>query len=305
MLSRRNIRIKIMQLLFALNRDETLSSSKTLDSYEDFIYQSYKLYLFHLYLLIDIIQYAKTDSEKRKSKYLPIPEDLSFSPVLLENECSQNLVLNKSLQNEFKKSKFSEKWDTDISKKVYFEFAKTPEYLEYVFGDLSKEKHIDTLLSIYKFAVKHELCEELIEDLFSNWQDDRSLIIGAVKKSIKSLPADEKFYEYYLPEDETLNEFGLALINETLERDEEIISLVEPVLNNWEVDRVAVIDLILIKMAVAEMIKFPSIPLVVTINEYVEISKSYSTEKSKEFVNGILDKLTNVLRDKQLLDKPM
>lgn len=302
MLSRRNIRIKIMQLLFALNRDQTLKPAEIVKSYQEYIDLSFQLYLFHIFLLLDVCRYARLDQEKRRGKYLPTPEDLLFSSKLYDNPHIQSLANNEQLQSRIKIYGFADSWDTDISRKVYFEFSKTEEYNEFVFDeDSNAERFIQILLSLYKFIIKHELCEELIDDRFSNWQDDKSLIIGAMKKTIKALPHETSlFFEEYRPETETVEEFGLTLLKEVVDREEELVSYIEPLLKNWDIDRVAVIDMILLKMAAAEILKFENIPGHISINEYVEISKQYSTEKSKEFVNGVVDKLFDVFVERGL-----
>jgi N utilization substance protein B len=136
-----------------------------------------------------------------------------------------------------------------------------------------------------------------MEDKFENWIHDKSLVVGAIKKTIKALPATPNFYEDHLPDDETVKEFGEELLHKVLFFDEELLELVKPALKNWDLNRVAVIDLILIKMALCEMLYFPTIPVKVTINEFIDISKIYSTPKSKDFINGILDRLMKKLTE--------
>lgn len=281
-----------MQLLFTLNRDETLDGDDIMRNYDQFIDLSFKLYLFNLFLLQEIVQNAVIDEEKRKGKYLPTPEDLLFTAKLRNNPCTDSLFKNTKLQKLFKIHGFASNWDSDISKKIYSEFSKNQEYKDYVFNESENENHIQILLACYKFTIKHELCEELLDDRFSNWYDDKSLIIGAMKKTIKSLPNEnETFFEEYKADEDTTLEFGKNLLVELVKRDEELLGYIEPMLKNWDKERVAVIDMILLKMAAAEFLKFENIPGSVTINEYVEISKMYSTEKSKEFINGVVDKL--------------
>ncbi|MBK9734223.1 MAG: transcription antitermination factor NusB [Saprospiraceae bacterium] len=133
---------------------------------------------------------------------------------------------------------------------------------------------------------------EIIEDQFANWEDDKSLIIGTIKKVLKSLPSDDDDYinEHY-PDLETSKEYGEFLLKRTLSEDKVLLELIGPVLQNWDAERVAVLDMIMIKMAICEFLYCPTIPTKVTLNEYVELAKNYSTSKSKEFINGVLDKL--------------
>ncbi|MCL4105748.1 UNVERIFIED_CONTAM: hypothetical protein GTU68_028625 [Idotea baltica] len=137
-----------------------------------------------------------------------------------------------------------------------------------------------------------------MEDAYAEWVDDKSLIIGAIKKSIKRLPAEEDFFQTFFPEDETIKEFGQELLELCFEEDEELLEIIKPTLKNWDHERLAVIDMILLKMAIVEFVHFKTIPTKVTLNEYVEIAKLYSTPKSKDFVNGILDKTLTELKEK-------
>jgi transcription antitermination protein NusB len=305
MLSRRNVRIKIMQLLYSLNRDQTLKGRDILNAYEKFIDQSFTLYLFNLFLLQDVSQYAKADEQRRKAKFVKDASDSSFSARLYENPCMIGVHQNAYLQKLIKAHGFIDQWDTDISKRIYFDFAKLQEYQDYLaIENPSIEDHVAILLVCYKFTIKDELCEELIDDRFSNWYDDKSLVIGAMKKTIKALPPnDALFFEQYKPEEETSIEFGKLLLENLLEREDELVGYIEPLLQNWDKDRVTVVDFILLKMAAMEYLLFDGIPNSVTINEYIEIAKMYSTEKSKEFINGVVDNLFDKFESKGLKKK--
>ena len=112
---------------------------------------------------------------------------------------------------------------------------------------------------------------------------------------MKALPVEDDFCSHYLPDDETVKGFGEELLRKVFHEDRELLEIIEPTLKNWDADRVATIDMILLKMALCELMIFPTIPTKVTLNEFVEISKRYSTEKSKDFINGILDRLMKQL----------
>ena len=157
---------------------------------------------------------------------------------------------------------------------------------------------------MYRFCRKDEIFNEIIGDAFLNWIDDKSLVIGAVKKVIKSLPIEgTDFLKEYYPDDETINDYGEPLLERTIKGDKALLEIIKPILTNWDHERLALIDMILLKMAACEMLEFPTIPAKVTLNEYVEVAKSYSTDKSKEFVNGVLDKLMKQLEEEGKLNK--
>ena len=129
------------------------------------------------------------------------------------------------------------------------------------------------------------------------------MVIGALKKYLKAQPQENGFFETFYPDDETTKEFGEMLLKETCGNDSSLQEDITPVIKNWDQERVAVLDMILLKMAVTEMIQCKTIPEKVTINEYVEISKKYSTPKSKEFINGVLDKMYKDLEDAGKISK--
>ena len=145
--------------------------------------------------------------------------------------------------------------------------------------------------------MNNESFNDLIEDHYPLWQDDKSLVLGAVKKTLKALPTDERFFDEYLPSDETVKDFGEKLLSKVTTNNDKLLEIIEPTLKNWDVERVAIIDMILLKMAICELMNFPTIPTKVTLNEFVDISKQYSTDKSKDFINGILDRLMKQLHD--------
>ncbi len=143
-----------------------------------------------------------------------------------------------------------------------------------------------------------------MDDQYSFWQEDKSLVVGALKKIIKQLPdPNERFFDEYLPDKDTVTDFGRRLIEVTMEQADELEKLIEPTLKNWDMERLAVLDVIIIKMALVEFLYFPTIPTKVTLDEYVDISKEYSTPKSKDFVNGILDKLMKTLLEEGKIKK--
>ncbi|MEM9549187.1 MAG: transcription antitermination factor NusB, partial [Bacteroidota bacterium] len=241
---------------------------------------------------------------KRKAKHLPTAADKAFSAKLCDNDLIRSLRDNPGLNKVFEQKGFNAKIDRDHMAKIYNEFAKEDAYKEYVEKNTTREDHVEILLELYRFCRKNELFNEIIEDAYLNWIDDKSLVIGAVKKVIKSLPAEgTAFLNDYYPDDETIKEYGEPLLDRTFKGDEALLKIIKPILTNWDHERLALIDMILLKMAACEMMEFPTIPAKVTLNEYVEVAKSYSTDKSKEFVNGVLDKLMKQLEDEGKLKK--
>ena len=303
MVSRRSVRVKVMQLLYVLNRDAQMDARKILRTYDESIERSFELFLFNIYILINTAYQAVNDAKTRNSKLLPSEEDQKFTPRLYENEVMQSLVSNDKLEREFHRNKFAAKVDDNFYQKLYSEFAALDEYKAYVEQNETEGGHTTILLELYRVMRKSEYFNDVVQDHYLNWVDDKSLAVGNVKKAIKELPAGEEFYEQYYPDHETAQEFGRVLLQKTCEHDTELLQLIEPTLKNWDAERLAIIDMILLKMAICEFIYFPTIPTKVTLNEYVEVAKLYSTPKSKDFVNGILDRLMKSLQEQGRIQK--
>ena len=304
MVSRRSIRVKVMQLLYSLDRDPSVSQKELLQRYSQSVDLAYESLLFNLYLMLEITHYAVVDRDTRHAKLRPEPDDPTWNAKLYDNALIQSLVQNKTLRSYFDKKNFKSKVDQELIQKMYNSFSKQPEYRGYMFGDIDDAGHREYLLDIYRDLRKNDLFEEMVDDQYPFWQEDKSLVIGALKKIFKQLPtAEEKFYEEYLPDNDTVIDFGKRLITLTMDQATELEQLIEPTLKNWDMERLAVLDVILIKMALVEFLYFPTIPTKVTLDEYVDISKEYSTPKSKDFVNGILDRLMKSLSEEGKIKK--
>jgi N utilization substance protein B len=292
-----------MQLLYSQSRDDQLTRADLLKAYDDSVERSFDLLMFTLYIFVCTARCATDDELKRKSKYLPNEEDLRFTTRLYDNDLLQSLVRHEEVQKVFKQHDFSTLVDRDFCLRQYSEFAKGEAYKAYLASEPSKSGDLDILLELFRFLRKDEYFNEVVEDHYANWPDDQSLVIGAMKKVLKATPVSGPFLEEHYPDKETAEDFGKALLEKVIGNEAFIRTLVEPTLKNWDPDRVAVIDMILLVMAVAEFLFFPTIPTKVTLNEYVEISKLYSTPKSKDFINGILDRLMKTLKAEGKIQK--
>lgn len=294
MLSRRNIRIKVLQTLYGASMADGILPEQLYEQYILNCNRSYRLLLYSINLFLKTTSFAVKEAELRASKFLATEEDALYKGILYTNSLTRSLAENKFLQTEMDREKIPAVPDEDILKKVYSEFSKTEEYIAYW---KENQDHMEILLKLLKFCISHPLFEELLEDFSAAWVDDKSLILGTLKKIIKALPVDGPFFEEYRPEKELVEEFGRNMLMIVWKRNEELTQNIGPTLRNWDVSRVAAIDMILIKMAVCEFMYFPTIPVKVTLNEFVEIAKMYSTDKSKEFVNGVLDRLLKDLEE--------
>lgn len=303
MLSRRNIRIKILQTLYAglLNQEPI---EKIRKNYLNSINKSLEELTYTLRILQKILLYTIKDADNRKQKRLPTDHDKNFKPHFANNKVSQQLLNNDLLNKKIKLYSIDTKIDLDLIKKLYLELAKSEEYIAYSTAEsTTPEEDTEMLIRLFKIVTKNTLFCETTDDIYPSWEDDESLVVGAVKKVIKQLKEYDDFFDQFIPDEEATIEFGEVLLLDTIKNEEAIKEIINPLLENWDMERVANIDLIMLKMAVTEFLKFDSIPTKVTLNEYVEISKIYSTDKSKEFINGILDKLVKQLLTENKLHK--
>lgn len=285
-----------MQILYMHNRDKQLQYADLLRRYKKSVDQSFELYLFSMLQFMRIANYALHDKSKRTSKLLPSEADKAFSAKLAENPLSESVLKSEAYERILRKYKLTDSIDRDNSRRLYTEFSKTDAYQAYLKqGNSTNANHQQILLDLFRFCAGHESFHEIMEDRYANWLDDKSLIVGSIKKTIRSLPSSEEFYEAYRPTADTVHEFGEELLHSVYYDDDELLEMIKPVLNNWDAERVAILDMIIIKMAISEFTGFPTIPTKVTLNEFVEISKLYSTDKSKDFINGILDRLLKQL----------
>jgi len=292
-----------MQILYAMSTDKELDYNQGMARYRASIGNSYELYLLNVFILVEICRYAKNDAKKRKAKHLPNQEDKIFTPKLFNNDLVQAIEQNGDFKDLLIKHKLLRVINEDQIRSMYYEFAKGENYKAFLIGKSSSEDFKTILLELYKFISTNESFNDDLEANYSSWIDDKSIVVGTMKKTIKGLPDGSGFYETYKPGYEATTEFGEVLFSKVVNENDALLSVIEPTLKNWDVDRVAIIDMILLKMALCELTNFSTIPTKVTLNEFVEISKKYSTDKSKDFINGILDRLMKQLNKDGKINK--
>lgn len=305
MLSRRNVRVKVMQELYAVGKSQGTTPQQAIQHYRNSIENTYKLFLLTLLQIAKVCEYTQFDASTRSAKLLKTDEDEQFSTKLLNNPLTQNLINNDEFKTFVKNYQVTRYIDKDITHKIYYEFIKTDDFKAYQAADTtqSNEPHCDILLALFKFLIKNNLFEELAEDCCATWAEDKTLVVGAVKKVIKSLHTTKDFCSRYLPDVPTSKELGEELLYKTVHFERDHFGIIRPVLKNWDIERIAHIDLILIRMAITEFLHFPSIPVKATLDEYIELSKLYSTVKSSEFINGVLERVKEYLLDTNQINK--
>jgi len=296
MLNRRHLRVKVLQALYAYHQ----SDSKDTRQHEKNLLQSvekvYEMYIWMLSLIAEVVSYAEIDAEERKHKHLPTAEDLKPNLKILENRFIASLKKNDEYLAAVKKYKISWSFDPELAKSLFTILKNAPEYNDYL------QKTDDTLHSdkdlikfiFKKVILKSLLAEQVFEDMFIFWPVDKDVLQALIAKTFKNFsfdnPKQNKLAEVTGNWDED-REFIVELFQKTIRYDAEYQDMIGKKTQNWEPDRIAMMDTLLMKMAITEFVNFTSIPVKVTINEYLEISKEFSTPKSNSFINGILDKI--------------
>ena len=312
MLSRRNVRVKVMQLLYAERQDAALTHDLALQGFRRMVDQSYGTLLFDLYAFTHVLREAREEHKRRAARLLPSEADKLFRSHLYDNPVVLALANAPELARAAEKRKFADLMDEERLRGFYASAKTWDGYDDYVVTpEPTRDQHLAAVLKAHKALMDNESYNDFIEDRYARWEADKSLVIGAAKKVLKSLPkatvkdgeSDQPFLEAYRTDDKTSEGFGAHLLKFVLSEDERLLAYVQPVLKNWDSERVAVLDMVLIKMALGELLEFSEIPPKVTLNEYVELAKTYSTDKSKEFINGVLDALLKSLQKEGLIVK--
>lgn len=267
----------------------------------------YNLYLTLISLLIEIQKKADEQQRLSQKKYLATQEEKNPNKKFVNNDVLKLLVANEPLQEELSNRKLS--WDLDDKyvEIIYDAILESDIYRNYMSGTESSFKEDKEFVAdIYKNIIApNDKLYEFIEDHNLTWVDDLPLVNTLILKMITGLKKNSEV-NYFLPslyKDDDDLKFALDLFKKTVLNYEKLQEEISGKTPNWDVERIADMDSILLKMAICEFLKFPSIPVKVTMNEYVEIAKEYSTPKSSVFINGILDKLVKEYQNDNKLNK--
>ncbi len=300
MLSRRNIRTKVMQGIYAYEQEAFTSFEVASRVLNDTISQAFSLYLYNLHIIRKISERTLKIAEIKKDKHLPTDEDRNFSAKLAENEVTVALAENPIFQKMLERRSLHLQDNSDIVRELYTVFGRSAEYINYVGHpekNLGQDKNILKRL-FNKVMLEEEMYQAHLEEIFSNAADDMQVVKFKINDFLNDYEEEKSIRELASNANSAEDKsFANDLFKLTIERNEELLALISPKLVNWEADRLAKVDVILLKMAVSELMFFKYIPVKVTINEYIDIAKVYSTPRSKDFINGVLDKLMKELQD--------
>ncbi len=292
MLNRRFLRIKIMQLLYAFYQHENADVAffekelfKTLD-------KIYNLYLYMLALFADLHHQAHLVIDDSKHKFRPGKDDLDPNLKFVNNTLLKALAESKEFKSELEKNKVSWTGDFDLVRKLYTEIRQSEEYKVYMANPeqtIKEDKEFLINLIVNRLS-EHDLLIHFFEEKNIHWSDDTFVAFNSVIRTFEAFEGQFKLMPLLKDkEDDTL--FVSTLFRKTIMYNGQYEDLIRKHTKNWELDRIAAMDMLLMKMAIAEILHLKNIPVKVSLNEYIDISKEYSTPNSKTFVNGVLDKI--------------
>lgn len=285
-MNRRNIRIKVMQVLYMLETQKQGNSTALLQKEFD---KTRNLFVFLVHLLHQVALYAEVESQQRSAKNLPNEADLTFNIKIAGNSIVWQTIESEGFKKVFDVVKPQQWIDKDVVKNLFRQLTESAVYNTYILEenrDKSKEKEI--LKFIFgTIILGSENAVDYIDEHFSNWEDEGDLMIGFMLNYIQK-PSSIDFFD--LVGEEKLK-FANDLLQTAIDKKTITEEIIKPKLKNWDPERIAMIDMILLRLGVCELLYFDTIPTKVTINEYIDLAKEYSTEQSGHFVNGILDNI--------------
>ena len=307
MINRVLIRLKIIQIVYAYYQN----GSKNLDSAEKELFfslsKAYDLYNYLLMLMVALTNYARKRIDTAKAKLAPTPEELYPNMKFVENKFVAQLEGNKQLMDYAANQKRSWSNDEDFVKGLYEKIQASDIYKEYMASsETSYEADRELWRKLYKTFIFHnEDLDSLLEDQSLYWNDDKDIVDTFVLKTIKRFDESTGSKQELLPMFKDMDDklFATKLFHQAILKGSDYRQRIEKHIKNWETDRIASIDLYIMQVALTEIMTFPTIPISVTLNEYIDIAKHYSTPKSGIFINGILDSIVNELKSEQLLLK--
>lgn len=308
MLSRRHLRIKVLQALYAYistgSNSVDIGEKELLHSVNRF----YELFLYQIAFIREIYETAQRQLEDAKQKRLPSQEDLTPNKRFIENQVLAAISQNQAIDKLLTDRKISWVGDNEIARRAFSNFKSSADYAKYMEAESTnydRDKMIVVML-IQNLLADFPPLMQVYEERSIFWVDDIDMVnlilLNVVKSSHEQTISDDLLnLEFGIDEED--KSFAVHLFRYTLLHSAEYETYISEKTHNWEVERIAMMDILIMKMAIAELFEFPSIPVKVTLNEYIELAKLYSTPKSSVFVNGILDKMIEDFRSKDLIKK--
>jgi transcription antitermination protein NusB len=308
MLNRRHLRIKVLQALYAYYQSDEGSFHKSEKDLLEAVEKIYDLYIYLLLSFGELKSIAERRIEDNKKKIRPSEEEMNPNLKFVNNQIIEILEDHKDLRIASEERKVNWVGDDvqEMFRKMLLHIRESETFFEFMNnGETGFEEDRQFALSLFKIEIaNYPLLYDFFEEKSIQWLDDIDLACSMVLKTIKNFSeeGDSAILDLYKDKEDELS-FIKNLLRKTISTDKENEAIIDELTKNWEFDRIAKMDVILMKMAITEFQIFNNIPTKVTLNEYIEISKFYSTPKSNTFINGILDKAINKLTDENKIQK--
>jgi N utilization substance protein B len=307
MISRRLLRIKALTALYAYNRREDDDLPRAEKELMFSVGKTYDLYHYLLLLLIDIADIASEKIDQALLKNIPTHKDLNPNRRFIDNAVISQLRSNKAFNKHISSNKLSWVNYSHIPRLLYnkmIDWDAYEEYMSSVTSNYQADKKFITRLFTELLAGSEDLLASL-EEQSIYWNDDMEFVMVMIEKTIKRLKSDSGEDTPLMPlfKNEDDKEFVKILFRKAIVNSKKTSELIDSNTTNWEVERIALMDILVMQLAITEVTEFQEIPVKVTLNEYIEIAKYYCTSKSSTFVNGILDNIIKEIREKGLLNK--
>ncbi len=307
MISRRLLRIKALMALYAFNRREDGDLVRAETELNFSITKTYDLYHYLLLLILEISDIAAERIERALYKKIPTPQDLNPNRRFIDNPVITQLRNNQSFNKYLDSTKLSWINFIHIPRALYNRMISWDEYEEYMNAEVANyQTHRKFVISlITRLFPGSEDLVNCLEEQSIYWNDDMEYVLVMIEKTLRKFKSESGDRTELMPlfknkEDE---EFVKVLFRKAVINTKQCSELIENNTTNWEVERIALMDILVMQLAITEVMEFPEIPVKVTLNEYIEIAKYYCTPKSSTFVNGILDNIFREIREKGLLKK--
>ncbi len=307
MINRRLLRIKVLQTYYAYIKRGRESLPLAEKELKHSVEKAYDLYFFLLLLVVDIVDYAQLRIELARQKKMPTQADLHPNTIFIDNLFIAELRKHPAFIKQIRERKISWSKYPELIKKLYHVIYQSESYTDYMDqADSGWEEDKKFISNIYTTVIAlSEDLENSLEEQSIYWNDDLEFILGMIIKSIKKTKPGKLFIFagdqiYKSPEDK---KFTFELFRQVVIKGNDYKALIEKYLENWDIERVALMDILIMELAITEMVAFPEIPVKVSLNEYIEIAKDYSSKKSGTFINGILDRITGHLKEQKLIKK--
>ena len=308
MINRRIIRILVLQILFSKNAGAFNSIQEVEKDLLHSLNRIYDLFFYIFLLIIELQDYNELKIQKGKQKYLPTANDLNPNTRFINNKLIAQLKENEHLQVYLNARKYTWTKDNDFLKKIFDDFSETEvfkEYLELENADYNADKNI-IIFFVKDFLYNSADFYSKLEEESIYWVDNVDFVLKKVSKNLTSFTDKNQKSKKLLSKFKGKQdlEYAKSLLHKTLLKNDDYLKIIEENIINWDIKRISNVEKIILQMAVVEFIDLNEIPIKVTLNEYIELAKLYgNSDKSSNFVNGILDKIVKKLKKENKIFK--